>query len=41
MELAIAGALVAMLLVAGFHMTPWLDLVETSMKTLAGRFVHG
>lgn len=41
MELIITGALLTLMLVAGFYMTPWLDLVETSMKELAGRFVHG
>jgi hypothetical protein len=28
------------MLAAGFHMAPWLDLVETPMKALAGRFGH-
>jgi NADH-quinone oxidoreductase subunit M len=41
MELAIAFALVAMLLVAGFYMEPWMDLIEEPVKSLAGRFAHG
>jgi NADH-quinone oxidoreductase subunit M len=40
LELIIAGILVMVLLVAGFHMSPWLDLVEAPMKALAGRFAH-
>lgn len=40
MEWFIAGALVVVMLAAGFHMSPWLDLVETPMKALAGRFGH-
>jgi NADH-quinone oxidoreductase subunit M len=41
LEWTIAGVLVAVLLVAGFHMSPWLDLVEAPMKALAGRWAHG
>jgi NADH-quinone oxidoreductase subunit M len=41
MERVIALLLVTILLVAGFHMGPWLDLVDTSLKTLMGRFAHG
>ncbi|MDP2786719.1 MAG: NADH-quinone oxidoreductase subunit M [Pseudomonadota bacterium] len=40
MEWFIAGILVVVMLSAGFHMTPWLDLVEAPMKALAGRFGH-
>jgi NADH-quinone oxidoreductase subunit M len=40
MEWFIAGVLVVVMLAAGFHMSPWLDLVETPMKVLAGRFGH-
>jgi NADH-quinone oxidoreductase subunit M len=40
MEWFIAGVLVLVMLAAGFHMTPWLDLVEAPMKALAGRFGH-
>jgi len=40
MEWFIAGVLVLVMLAAGFHMAPWLDLVETPMKALAGRFGH-
>jgi NADH-quinone oxidoreductase subunit M len=41
MEWAIAGILVVVLLVAGFHTGPWLDLVEAPLKALAGRWTHG
>jgi NADH-quinone oxidoreductase subunit M len=41
MELIITGLLAFILLAAGFHMEPWLDLVEAPMKALAGRFAHG
>jgi NADH-quinone oxidoreductase subunit M len=40
LEWFIAGVLVVVMLAAGFHMAPWLDLVETPMKALAGRFGH-
>ena len=40
MDWFIAGVLVVVMLAAGFHMAPWLDLVETPMKALAGRFGH-
>lgn len=40
-ELVIAGLLVAIMLVAGFYMEPWLDLIDASMKTLEGRLAHG
>ena len=40
LEWAIAGALMLVILSAGFHMAPWLDLVEAPMKALAGRFGH-
>jgi hypothetical protein len=30
-----------MLLVAGFYMEPWMDLIEEPVKSLAGRFAHG
>ncbi len=40
MEWFIAVLLVVVILTAGFHMVPWLDLVETPMKALAARFGH-
>jgi NADH-quinone oxidoreductase subunit M len=40
MEWFIAGLLVVVMLAAGFNMAPWLDLVETPMQSLAGRFGH-
>ncbi|MBU1664490.1 MAG: NADH-quinone oxidoreductase subunit M [Gammaproteobacteria bacterium] len=40
MEWFIAGTLALVMLAAGFHMAPWLDLVEAPMKALAGRFGH-
>jgi NADH-quinone oxidoreductase subunit M len=39
-ESLIAAILVVVLLMAGFHMAPWLDLVEPPMKALAERFAH-
>jgi NADH-quinone oxidoreductase subunit M len=39
-ETLIAAILVVVLLVAGFHMGPWLDLVEVPMRALAERFGH-
>ncbi|HNA30748.1 MAG TPA: NADH-quinone oxidoreductase subunit M [Thiobacillaceae bacterium] len=39
-ETLIASILVLVLLWSGFHMTPWLDLVDAPMKALAGRFGH-
>jgi NADH-quinone oxidoreductase subunit M len=41
LEWTIAGVLVLVLLMAGFHMSPWLDLVEAPLKALAGRWAHG
>jgi NADH-quinone oxidoreductase subunit M len=41
MEWFISGLLVAVILTAGFHSAPWLDLLETPMQALAGRFGHG
>ncbi|MDO9225713.1 MAG: NADH-quinone oxidoreductase subunit M [Pseudomonadota bacterium] len=40
MEWFIAATLLLVMLAAGFHMSPWLDLVETPMKALAARFGH-
>lgn len=40
LEWFIAGVLAVVLLTAGFHMAPWLDLVEAPMRALAGRFGH-
>lgn len=40
MEWFIAGLLVVVMLTAGFHMAPWLDLVDAPMRALAGRFGH-
>ena len=40
MEWFIAGILVVVMLSAGFHTAPWLDLVDAPMKALAGRFGH-
>ena len=40
MELAIAGALVVVMLYAGFRMGPLLDLVDAPLKALATRFDH-
>ncbi len=40
MELAIAGALVLVMLYAGFRMAPWLDLIEVPLKALAARYGH-
>ena len=39
-EGVVAALLVAVMLSAGFQMSPWFDLVETPMKALAGRFGH-
>lgn len=40
LELAIAGTLVLVLLLAGFRMAPLLDLVDAPLKALALRFGH-
>ncbi len=40
LEWFIAGILIVVMLTAGFHMSPWLDLIEVPMQTLAGRFGH-
>jgi NADH-quinone oxidoreductase subunit M len=40
MESLIAAALVAVLLWSGFHMGPWLDLVDAPLRALAERFGH-
>lgn len=40
MELVVAGILVLVLLVAGFHMSPWLELIELPLENLAGRWTH-
>ncbi len=40
-ELLVAFAVTTVLLVAGFHMEPWLDLVDTPLRTLAARFTAG
>ena len=40
LEWIIASILVAVMLTAGFHMEPWLNLVETPMQVLAERFSH-
>lgn len=37
LELFIAAAVIAVLLVAGFFMSPWLDLVDAPMQALAQR----
>jgi NADH-quinone oxidoreductase subunit M len=39
-ETLIAAILVGVLLWSGFHMAPWLDLVDAPMKALAERFGH-
>jgi hypothetical protein len=38
LEWIIASILVAVMLTAGFHMEPWLNLVEAPMQALAERF---
>ena len=40
LEWIIASILVAVMLTAGFHMEPWLNLVEAPMQALAERFSH-
>jgi hypothetical protein len=40
METAIALILVAVMLWSGFHMGPWLDLVDPPLRALAERFGH-
>lgn len=40
LEWFIAVVLAVVILSAGFHMAPWLDLVEAPMRALAGRFGH-
>lgn len=40
MELIIAVSLVLIMLAAGFHMSPLLDLIEPPMEALAGTFHH-
>ncbi len=40
MEWFIAGILVLVMLVAGFHMAPWLGLLDGPTRLLAGRFGH-
>lgn len=41
LEWTIASVLVLVMLMAGFHMAPWLELVEMPLKSLAGRWAHG
>jgi NADH-quinone oxidoreductase subunit M len=40
-ELLIAFAVIAALLVTGFHMDPWLELVDTPLRALGARFAPG
>jgi len=40
MESLIAAVLVVVLLWSGFHMGPWLDLVDVPLRALAERFGH-
>jgi NADH-quinone oxidoreductase subunit M len=40
MESLIAAVLVVVLLWSGFHMGPWLDLVDAPLRALAERFGH-
>lgn len=40
MEYLVAGTVVLVLLVTGFYMTPWLDLVAAPMNALSMRFGH-
>jgi NADH-quinone oxidoreductase subunit M len=39
-ENLIAVAVIAIIAICGFYMTPWLDLVEAPLKVLAARFGH-
>lgn len=40
MEYLIAGTMMTVLLVTGFYMTPWLDLIAAPMQALSLRFGH-
>lgn len=40
MEYLVAGIAIAVLLIAGFYLEPWMKLVEVPLHTLAERFGH-
>jgi len=40
LEWFISTSLIALILIAGFHISPWLDLIEAPMQALATRFNH-
>ena len=40
MEYLVAGSAVAVLLIAGFYLEPWMKLIEAPLHLLAERFVH-
>jgi len=40
MELFVAGAVIVVLLGAGFYLEPWLELVDTSLESLSAQFDH-